>query len=171
MEYFDLYDKNGQKIDKIVPRGTKLLDEEYHIVVNIWIRNNQGQYLIQQRNKMSDKRPFMWDATAGAVVSGDSSIITALKETYEELGIALQKDKLKFLKRFVVKDNYANFILDVYLIELDVLLKDLNIDIIEVKDCKYATMAEVKEQVKDNTFKDYDQIIKQKGYFDLIEKS
>ena len=64
MEYFDLYNKDGQKINKVVPRGTKLLKGEYHIVVNIWIRNNQGQYLIQQRNKLSDKRPFMWAATA-----------------------------------------------------------------------------------------------------------
>ncbi len=171
MEYFELYDKFGQKLNKKVLRGTKLGVEEYHIVVNIWIKNKDGKYLIQQRNKLSDKKPFMWAATAGAVVAGDSSFITALKETKEELGINLNQEELKLLKRYFVTDNYANFILDLYLIEEDILLKDLNIDKLEVKDCKYASIKEIREQVSQRLFIDYEKITKQIGYFDLIEKS
>lgn len=171
MEYFDLYDKSGQKIIKVVQRGTKLEQSEYHIVVNIWIRNSSGLYLIQQRNKAYDKRPFMWATTAGAVVTGDNSFITAIKETYEEMGISLNKDNLKLIKRYFVKDNFANFILDVYLIEEDILIKDLILDKLEVKDAKYVSMKEIKEQVINNTFIDYNEIVSQKDYFDLIEKS
>ena len=94
MEYFDLYNKDGQKLNKKVLRGTKLKEDEYHIVVNVWIKNKEHHYLIQQRNKLSDRHPFMWAATDGSAVAGDSSIITALKETYEELGISLKEDKL-----------------------------------------------------------------------------
>jgi len=171
MEYFDLYDENGQKINKVVERGTMLEQSEYHIVVNIWIRNSSGLYLIQQRNKEYDKRPFMWATTAGAVVAGDNSFITAIKETQEEMGISLNKDNLQFIKRHFVKDNFANFILDVYLIEEDILIKDLVLDKMEVKDAIYASMKEIKEQVINNTFIDYNQIVGQNDYFDLIEKS
>ena len=171
MEYFDLYNKDGQKLNKNVLRGTKLKEDEYHIVVNVWIKNKENNYLIQQRNKLTDKHPFMWAATDGSAVAGDSSIITALKETHEELGISLKEDKLKFLRRYVVKDNYANFILDVYLTKVELLLKDLKIDPVEVKAVKYSSMKDIEEEVTNKTFKDYERIIKQEGYFDLIEES
>ena len=171
MEYFDLYNLNGQKINKKALRGTKLLDDEFHLVVNVWIRNREGLYLIQQRNKLSDKLPFLWDATAGSVVAGDTSRDTCVKETYEELGVIINKDKLKFLKRYIIKDDIGNFILDVYLIEEDILLKDLKIDKLEVKDIKYASMKEIREQVLQGKFSDYDTRVQQKGYFELIEES
>lgn len=171
MEYFDLYDIAGQKIGRQVPRGTKLADGEYHIVVNVWIRNSEGKYLIQQRNKLTDTIPFMWATTAGAVVAGDASKETAIKETYEEIGVTLIEDNLLFLKRYIVEDNYGNFMMDIYLIEQDVLLKDLTIDKLEVKNCKYFTMKEIKDLIKENKFWDYNKIVQQNDYLDLIEKS
>ena len=171
MEYFDLYNKDGKKINKQVLRGTKLQDDEYHLIVHIWIRNNDNLYLIQQRNKEFDKVPYLWAVTAGSATVGDTSIITALRETLEELGISLVKDNMKFLKRYFTEDNYANFITDVYLINQDVLLKDLIIDETEVKDCMYSSIKEIEELVSEGMFWDYKKILKQKGYFDLIEKS
>lgn len=171
MEYFDLYNENGQLLNKKAQRGTKLDVGEFHIVVNIWIRNSEGNYLIQQRNKLSDKIPFMWATTAGAVIAGDSSLKTAVKETYEELGILIDEKEFMFLKRYPVNNNSASFLLDVYLVEMDVLLKDLKIDEIEVKDAKYLSMEDILKQKELNTFFDYGFYIKQKKYFELIEKS
>ena len=171
MEYFDLYNKDGKKINKQVLRGTKIQVDEYHLIVHVWIRNNDNLYLIQQRNKESDKAPYLWAVTAGSATVGDTSIITALRETLEELGISLVKDNMKFLKRYFTEDNYANFITDVYLINQDVLLKDLIIDETEVKDCMYSSIKEIEELVSERMFWDYEKILKQKGYFDLIEKS
>ena len=171
MEYFDLYDKFGQMLNKKVLRGTRLEDGEFHLVVNIWIRNKNGEYLIQQRNKLTDRTPFMWATTAGSAVSGDTSIETAVKETHEEIGALLKKENLKLLKRYFVEDNFASYILDVYLIEADILLKDLKIDIEEVKDVKYSTMKDIHKQIALKSFVDYEYYVKEKGYFDLIEKS
>jgi 8-oxo-dGTP pyrophosphatase MutT (NUDIX family) len=171
MEYFDLYDEFGQSLNKKALRGTKLDVGEFHIVVNIWIRNSERNYLIQQRNKLSDKIPFMWATTAGAAVAGDNSLDTAAKETYEELGVLIDKKEFKFLKRYLIKDDFASFLLDVYLVEKDVLLKDLKIDEIEVKDVKYLSMQDILKQKDSNTFFDYGFFIKHKNYFELIEKS
>lgn len=46
MEYWDLYDKNRNKLNKIVKRGDKLADDEYHIVVNVWLKNKNNEFLI-----------------------------------------------------------------------------------------------------------------------------
>ena len=171
MEYFDLYDKTGQKLNKKILRGTKSNSGEYHIVVNVWIRNKENKYLIQQRNKQSDTIPFMWATTAGAVVAGDTSFNTAIKETKEELGVNLLAKELKLVKRYIIEDDYGNYFIDIYVIQQEILLDNLIIDKSEVKACKFATMKEIKKLIINNRFWDYEQIVKQNDYFDLIEKS
>ena len=48
-EYWDIYNKNFEKINKRVKRGDKLEDDEYHLVINAWIVNCKGEFLITQR--------------------------------------------------------------------------------------------------------------------------
>ena len=49
VEFWDLYDKNRNKINKVVKRGEKLSDGEYHIVINAWIKNDKNEFLITRR--------------------------------------------------------------------------------------------------------------------------
>ena len=42
MEYWDLYDYKGKKKDKIAIRGTKLNNDDFHLVINAWIVNDNG---------------------------------------------------------------------------------------------------------------------------------
>lgn len=44
-EVWDLYDRERNLLDKKVERGTKLNDDEYHLVANAWIRNKEGKFL------------------------------------------------------------------------------------------------------------------------------
>ncbi len=171
MEYFDLYTKNGQKLGKKVPRGSKTSDNEFQKIVNVWIRNKDGHYLIQQRNKLSDPTPFMWATTAGLVSSGDDSFETAIKETKEELGINLNKNNLKLVKKYTITDDLGSFLMYIYLVEQDVLLEDIVIDDLEVKDYKYTSLKEIKQMIISKQFWDYERIVQSNDYFDLIEKS
>jgi isopentenyldiphosphate isomerase len=171
MEIFDLYDSDFNMLEKKMVRGTSNKSGEFHLVVHIWIRNSDGNYLIQQRNKLDDKIPFQWATTGGAAVTGDDSIKTAIKETYEELGIKVPKEKFELLKRYYCEDGKANFITDLYIIKEDILLKDIKIDKVEVRDTAYKTMPEIKEMIKNNTFWNYERILVRNGYFDLLEKS
>lgn len=59
VEYWDLYEKESNKINKIVKRGEKLNDDEYHFVINFWIRNSKNEILITKRSK-NKKYVFMW---------------------------------------------------------------------------------------------------------------
>ena len=171
MEIFDLYDKDFNLLEKKMVRGTTNNKGEYHLVTHIWFKNSEGKYLVQQRNKTTDRVPYQWAATGGAAISGDNSIKTAIKETYEELGIKLKEKQFTLLNRYFCDGETTNFISDLYIVKEDILLKDLKIDTVEVRDVAYKTMPEIKEMIKNNQFWNYERILSRKGYFDLLEKS
>ncbi len=170
MEIFDLYDKEFNKLDKQMVRGTTNEDGEYHLVVHVWIRNQLNQYLIQQRNKATDRIPYQWACTAGAVQTTETSLDAAIRETREEIGITLKKDQFQLVKRYFVDDSLANYIVDCYIVLEDILLKDVKIDTVEVRDVAYKTMPQIKQMITDNQFWDAERHKGRQGYLDLLEK-
>ena len=48
MERWDLYDKDRKILSKKVTRGETLCDNEYHLVINAWIKNKNNEFLITQ---------------------------------------------------------------------------------------------------------------------------
>lgn len=44
MEYWDIYDEFKNKTGKVLKRGDKLNDDEYHLVTNAWIKNSKGEF-------------------------------------------------------------------------------------------------------------------------------
>lgn len=45
MEFWDILDRNGNKTGKTVERGKPMRQDEYHLVVQVWI--NQKKYAEQ----------------------------------------------------------------------------------------------------------------------------
>lgn len=171
MEIFDLYDNEGNHLHKTAIRGESLNEGEYHLVAHIWIRNKEGKYLVQKRNKQSDRVFGQYAATGGAITTGETSNVGAQRETSEEIGVTIPLHKFKLVKRYYIEDSFASFITDLYLIEENILLSDLVLDYNEVSACEYMTMEEIKDLVEDDMFWDYENTYIRKGYFDLIEKS
>jgi len=170
MEYFDLYNKDFQKLDKKMIRGHHNEPGEYHLVVHIWIRNSLGKYLIQQRNKDTDRVPHQWATTGGAVTSGETSIEGAIRETYEEIGVLLEESQFQFKARYFVDDEFSNYITDLYLVEMDVDIESLVLDQNEVKQVKYFTLEEIYDLIKQKKHWDYSRIMSRKNYFIDLEK-
>lgn len=174
MEIFDLYDCTGTKIGKTMNRGETNNPGEYHLVVHIWFKNSNNKFLIQQRNKKEDVIPFQWAATGGAAIAGDTSIEAAHRETLEEIGLDLPFNKFELLKRYYIKvggKNTTNYITDLYIVKEDILLKDLKLDTLEVRDVAYKSMEEIKNMIQNKLFWDYERILERQGYFSLLEKS
>ena len=171
MEVFDLYDNNFNKLDRKMVRGGTNNEGEYHLVVHIWFRNSKGEYLIQQRNKKEDSVPYQWAATGGAAISGDNSIQTAIKETYEEIGLKLEPNQLQLVKRYFIENHISNYITDLYIVKEDILIEDLTIDTLEVRDVAYKTMNQIKEMIRNNEFWNYARLMERSDYFELLEKS
>ncbi len=170
MELFDLYDRENKLINKTLIRGNKTLKGEYHKVVHIWIENSQGEYLVQQRNKTTDTYPYQWAPTAGSCIAGELPFQTAIRETKEELGLVLQPDKLKHLKRIFVENSRSNFIIEVYKIKQDVDLETLVLDYNEVKAVAYFSETKIIELITKKRFWDFIQDLPDINYFDILRK-
>lgn len=67
MELWDILDGDGNKTGKTVERGKPMGQDEYHLLVHVWINNSKGEFLITKRtpNKIF---PNMLERTVGAAM-------------------------------------------------------------------------------------------------------
>jgi len=144
MEYWDLYDKDRNKLDKVVKRGDKLNDDEYHLVVNAWIKNSNNEFLITQRLE-TKSHPLMWECTGGSAIKGESSIEAAIREIKEELGIEVDKSTGKFIGSTLRYYPNCSDILDVWLFICDKSIDEVTIQEDEVNDVMWASVEKIKE--------------------------
>ncbi len=151
IELWDVLDENGNLTGETVERGQPLKVGDYHLVVNIWIRNSKGEYLIQKRADNLEKWPGLWAATGGAVIKGESSLEAALREVKEELGISFEPHMLKKVRRFKLKHALS----DMWMVCHDVDLTDVVIQKEEVNEVKYAAVDEIMRMIDKSEFLDY----------------
>ena len=151
MEYWNLYDYKGNKKDKIAIRGTKLNNDEFHLVINAWIMNDKGEFLITQRNA-NKSHPLMWECTGGSALLGESSLQAAIREIKEELNIDVLEEAAMFIgesRRFY---ESCPDILQVWLFKSNVDIKDVKIQEEEVNDVMWASKEKILQLFKDNKF-------------------
>ncbi len=108
LERCDVVDEFGNCTGRIVVRGTELGPGEFYPVVHVWIRDEAGNYLIQQRAWTEVSGPGMWGTTAGYVQAGEDSLAGAIREAKEEMGIQLSPTLLKRLGRVQIADLIAD---------------------------------------------------------------
>ncbi|MEZ3421554.1 MAG: hypothetical protein K1V95_06535 [Eubacterium sp.] len=79
-ELWDILDKNRNKTGKTVLRSAfPNSSEEYHLVVHIWIRNKNGEWLISKRTP-NKTEPLKWEFTGGRFIR-----LTNIKYAYDLL--------------------------------------------------------------------------------------
>ena len=141
MELWDIYDKDGNKLGITKERGKNLTDDEYHLVVNAWIRNSEGKYLISQRSE-NKKHPLMWECSGGSVLQGETIKEAAIREVKEELGVDLTGYASVTIGRMNRYFKGCPDILDIVLFACGD-IKDIKIQKEEVNDAKWATKEEI----------------------------
>jgi isopentenyldiphosphate isomerase len=151
-EYWDLYDKNKNKLERVAKRGEKLNAGEYHLVVNVWIKNEKDEFLISRRSP-NKSHPLMWECTGGSVLKGETSLEGALRETSEELGITLDKKDAIFIGRANRYYPNCSDILEVWLFNVDTTKTEkIKIQLEEVENAKWASVDEIKEIYEKDNF-------------------
>ena len=121
-EIWDLYNEKRELIGKDHVRGEQLPIDGYHLVVHVWIRNSKGEYLISQRAANRPTYPLMWECVGGSVVKGEDSLLGAVREAKEEVGVDLElgKGRVLFTKvRKIIEGKIYNDIMDVWLFDYD----------------------------------------------------
>lgn len=150
-ELWDLYDENRKKLARVGVCGEPLQEEEFHLVVNAWIQNDRGEFLIAQRAAMKS-HPFMWECIGTSVVFGEDSLHAAIRGIKEKLGIDINSDMAKYIGYMLRYFPYCNDILDVWLFHHNASLEEIKIQEMEVNDAIWATANEIVELYQQGKF-------------------
>lgn len=144
METIDLYNKNKEKLGKTFVRNQdKLLENEYYLLEQAWILNDENKILLTRRS-LNKSYGGMWEATAGHVKSGETDLDGIQREVSEELGLNIKKNDFKFIKSLIRKQA----ILDVWAVKKNVTLADIKLKDDEVMDAKFVSISEFKEMLE-----------------------
>lgn len=109
LERCEVVDEFGNLTGRTVSRGAELGPGEFYPVVHVWIRDEAGNYLIQQRALDRASDPGVWATTAGYLQAGEDSLPAAIREVWEELGIQLSPAQLRFWKR-IPQDDVVQYV-------------------------------------------------------------
>jgi isopentenyldiphosphate isomerase len=158
MEIWDILDAEGRKIGRTVQKGTKLRQNEYHLVVHIWVVDLHGNILIQKRAKHLEWMPGKWTVTGGSALCNEESIDAAMRQTSEELGLHLTSYKFMKINRIKSNDQFT----DIYFVAgaredfLPVILSD------KVADSFWISWRGMMEMMQRNEFLHYE-------YLEMLE--
>ena len=98
----------------LAPSGKLQLEpDEYHLSVHVWFVNSRGELLIQKRAETKVHMPGVWAACGGAVMAGEDSVSAAVRESYEEMSIELDPERLVRLLTYTAPERNSH--MDVYL--------------------------------------------------------
>lgn len=146
MEKHELVDRNGNKTGKILThvevRDLDNIPNDYYMpVVGVVIINENNEVLLQKRSKLKRVNPNKWGICGGKVDSGETTIDATLRETLEEIGISLNKEKVKFLSMGI--NEKAHF--TVYYTRQNVDVDKCKIQIEELEEVKYFKIDELEQ--------------------------
>ena len=142
MELWDLYTRERQLTGETHLRGEKLPPERYHLVVHVWIRSSNGQWLISQRASSRPTFPLKWECVGGSVTAGEDSLTGALREAKEEVGIDLDPAQGKLVNS-TIREHFQDF-KDVWRFTYDGPIDLGNATTDEVADMRWMTAEEVR---------------------------
>lgn len=142
MELWDLYDIDRNLTGRDHVRGEPIPQGCYHLVIQAWIRNSRGQYLISQRSASRPTFPLQWECVGGSALKGEDSLTAALREIKEEVGLDLPKDSGRLLLS-QVRQNFRD-LLDTWLWDYDGEADLTNATTDEVAQVKWMTVEEIR---------------------------
>jgi 8-oxo-dGTP diphosphatase len=145
MEIRDLYDEFRNKTNETIIKGETVPKGRYYITVVVWIENNNGKFLIQQR---SISKSSKWATTGGHPTAGESSEQGVISEIKEELGLNADINKLVLIKTIKTEDDFV----DIYYLKEDYDINDIVLQEEEVQAVKWANKDEIEAMIDGSLF-------------------
>ena len=146
-EVWQELDYNGERINGIEPRefdydevrlysGAAVMLYRYNPEVR------QVEFLFQKRAKNLRSNPESWDVSAGGHVNLDEPMIeTVVRETKEEIGVEIEKEKLEFAAKYL-KDK---LVIGLYFYDFSEKEDDFHFNDNEVDEVKWVGFDELDE--------------------------
>ncbi len=112
-EYIDIVDINGTPTGQTELKSIIHQKGYYHNTAHVWFYTKSCEILLAQRAKEKTICPLLWDVSvAGHIDAGETAIQAAVRETREEIGLALNENELHFIDVFKCFQNYNNRMID-----------------------------------------------------------
>ncbi len=143
-ELWDIYDENRVLTGRTHRRGEPLAAGDYHLVVDVWVRNANGEFLVTKRS--SNKGfPNLWECSGGSALAGDNSLTAALRELREETGLQADPECGQLWKTERRERDFH----DIWLFRQDFALEEVVLQEGETCDAAYVTAEELLQMWKD----------------------
>ena len=156
MEYWDIYDKDGNFTGRKKGKYEKWDKDEYHLATEVWVINSKKQILIQQRSEKCQLLPGIWALTTGRVVSGETTRQGCIRELKEGLGIEAKEEECNLVKSLL--KNRLGMIWDIYFLRKDVELEDVTLQKEEVSRVKLVNTDEFRDMLKEGIMCEYSEV-------------
>lgn len=106
MELWDAYRKDETKTETSLRRGEPVPEGLYHMVAEILVQHEDGDFLMMQRDFQKPIEPGKYEVSAGgSVLQGETAEEGARRELFEETNI---QSKEFTLLRTVVSEEYRS---------------------------------------------------------------
>ena len=100
-EFFEIFDEQNQPLYFTKARHEVHRDGDWHRTIQVFVVNEREQVLCNLRSRDKDVYPAFWDISVGGhMAPGEHSLQAAVRELFEELGICLQPQELRFVTHF-----------------------------------------------------------------------
>ena len=160
MEYVDIYNSHREKTGIVREKGADLAHGEYICIAHLVIFNSKDEMLIQKRAANKELWAGYWDISAGGgVTSGETPVETAMRETFEELGVCI--DLIE--QRPMLTIYYPIGFDDYFIVERDIPLHSILAQQEEVSEVKWADKENILQMTKEGTFVHY-----KHGFIELL---
>lgn len=154
-ELFDIYTRQGDYLG--VEKKSICHSKNpsfYHKPVWVWIINDKKEILVQKRADCKKVDPNKWDfSSAGHVRAGESILLGAIRETYEELGIKTKENDYLFLDEYIMDETFE--IGQIYLLKKNINISNFKLKKDEVAEVKWLTWDSFKKLFYSNDFSCY----------------
>ena len=154
IELIDVLTPDGKPTGARKPKNQIHRDGDWHRAAHVWIIAPDGRFLLQRRSLRKENNPGLWDVSAaGHLSAGESAAEAAMRETFEEIGLGLAREDLRFVTTLpqssVLNDGkyIDNEFHEIFLVRRDVDIASLKLDAEEVAEVRW-----VEELWPDDTF-------------------
>ncbi len=153
MEYFNVYNKYGEKTDEVIERNEAHKNGTCHRVIHLWILNSKNELLVQQRSSNKESGANLWYVSVGGHIECNESIEnTIIRETNEELGLDISPliNSVEYLYTFkdtLIENNGTFFdseFYDVFVLKANFDINQITMQKEEVQAVKYISYDEFK---------------------------
>lgn len=171
MEKWRLYTEKLEKTNIYVSKGESIPEGFYHMAVEIWIINSDGDLLLVKRSKMKKFHPNEWECIGGSAINDETFLEAAIREICEEIGIKISSDELEECG-YEVRTKH---IVMTYFLYKNMQLEDIRISKNEIESVKWYNVYEFEQLIKSKAFvkfliRRYQKYIKDRVYEIILTK-